>query len=160
MMGPMTQPAAAPRSLRVLAGFTSLALALVVVATWAPPLLETLSTKLPPEPIETGGTLALLWAIFGTLLFYLLLATWFATPSYQRRGIVSAGFGLVLYTVWPTVDGAVAGWRSHPWVQLVPESLGLAPYSWLVANLGIAAITTILLLVGAALLLTRPPLGD
>ena len=80
---------------------------------------------------------------------------WVRRVSLVKR--VTIGFaGMGLLVLWVAVDEVVADWRSHPWVQVIPEFLGLERYSGLVANLGTALLATVLLLVGAAQLLTRP----
>ena len=95
-------------------------------------------------------------AVAAALLLHMLVATWFAHARAERRGLITAAAALVLYTGWLLFVDVFAGWRSHRWVKVIPEMIGLEPHSTVIANLGIASITVILLLVGAALLLTRP----
>jgi len=152
----MTQPPPAPRSLPVLAGCAALALVAAILVPWAWLLLDALPAGAAPDQPPLGGMIVLVQGTATTLLVHLLAATWFATPWFERRGVVPAAAGLVLLAFWLAVDEVVADWRSHPWVQVVPEFLGLERYSALVANLGTAVLASVLLLVGAALLLTRP----
>lgn len=150
-------PPAAPRSLPVLAGSAALAMAASLVWIWLPPMLGGLSAGRLPEGVSPAGPQLLTLSVAQGLMVYLLAATWFATPRYERRGVLSAGAGMLLHTGWLMVNETVAGWRTHPWVKVVPELIGLERHSTLVANLGTAAISVILLGVGAALLVTRPP---
>lgn len=156
----MTPPPAAPRSLPVLAGSAALGVVAAIGWVWVPPVLAGLASGRVPEAAGHGQPQTLALAVTGTLLVYLLAATWFATPWFERRGVLPAAVGLVGYAAWMMVDDVVANWRTHPWVKVVPELLGLERYSTLVANLGTALIAVILLLVGAALLLTTPRVAD
>ncbi|MEN0070132.1 MAG: hypothetical protein AAGC63_03890 [Propionicimonas sp.] len=152
----MTQPPPAPRSLPVLAGLSAIALVVAILVPWLGLLMAGPAAGVVPERPALAPAVFLLQAVSGTLLVYLVAATWFATPWFERRGVLPALAGLALYVVWDGVDDIVANWRTHPWVQVVPEALGLESYSALVANLGTALIAVILLVVGGALLLTRP----
>ena len=154
--GAMTQPPPAPRSLPLLAGCSALVLVAAILAPWAGLLLGDLAAGAVPDHPVLDGSILLLQATSATLMVYMLAATWFATPWFERRGVLSAAAGMGLLVLWVAVDEVVADWRSHPWVQVIPEFLGLERYSGLVANLGTALLATVLLLVGAAQLLTRP----
>lgn len=149
-------PPAAPRSLPLLAGFSALGLVAGLGWIWLPPVVAAVTGgRVPAVPEPTVGQhLAL--GVAATLLVYLLAATWFATPWYDRRGVFPALAGLVVYTGWQLVADLVASWRTHPWVQVVPRLIGLEQHSALVTELGTTLIAVVLLLVGAALLLTRP----
>jgi hypothetical protein len=153
----MTQPPPAPRSLPVLAGCAALALVATLLVPWLGLLLDALPAGAAPDHPTLGDAALLLQGTAATLLVYLLAATWFATPWFERRGVLPAAAGLGLLAFWLAVDEVVDDWRTHPWVQVVPEFFGLERYSALVANLGTAVLASVLLLVGAALLLTRPP---
>jgi hypothetical protein len=156
MMGAMTPPPAAPRSLPVLAGSAALGVVAVIGWVWLPPLLDGLASGRVPAAVGHSQPQTLALGVLGTLLVYLLAATWFATPWFERRGVLPAAAGLAVHAGWMLLDEAVANWRTHPWVKVIPELIGLERYSTLVADLGTALISVILLLVGAALLLTRP----
>ena len=156
-MGAMTTPPAAPtKTLPRLAGAAALAMVVCLVWIWLPPLLAGFSAGgLPADIVPTHAqTLALAVAATGAL--HLLPAAWFATSPAERRGVIPAGAALVLYAGWALFVEAFTGWRTHRWVKVIPDLIGLEPHSTLIANLGVASITAILLLVGAALLLTRP----
>ncbi len=156
-MGAMTTPpAAATRVLPRLAGAAAAAMAACLVWIWLPPVLAGVSVRKVPTDVAPTPAQTVALAVAAALLLHMLVATWFAHARAERRGLITAAAALVLYTGWLLFVDVFAGWRSHRWVKVIPEMIGLEPHSTVIANLGIASITVILLLVGAALLLTRP----